>query len=475
MPFCILGVFVFSRMLFWSAGARFDAFPLLHFWQYLDLPVLRHDLLRGLWYLHSQSPAFNLFLGLGLKVLPDPPEVAFATVFRVLGYLSLLCMYGLLRLGGMGRWFALPAVCLFAVSPGALLYENWLFYTLPVALLLLLAALGLARYEQTGRPRYAGLHLAAMTALCLTRASFHPLVLGVCVALLRIARPERPPVVLRGSLAALAVVLAWSLKNAVLFGVFGASSWTGMNLWRVAGAEVPDAVLHALVAEGALPAIVLQKPFDHVSKYPEEYARVPARYAEIPSLANAQKQGTWVKNLNHYGYIRISRAYGAASSYVIRNRFGDYARSVGAAWEIYARPSWDFEFVRRNVAAARPLIAVYSLGLLGPPAPRGAIAPEGRMRCRRALRVLLAMAAACAIVGAGVLCLRGGARRRAALGTTLAFMVFTVLYVAVVGNAFERGENNRFRVETDPLLYLSVLLVLRHGAAALRAAMGVRQ
>jgi hypothetical protein len=60
-------------------------------------------------------------------------------------------------------------------------------------------------------------------------------------------------------------------------------------------------------------------------------------------------------------------------------------------------------------------------------------------------------------------------RTREAAGLSSVFMALTVLYVAVLGNALEYGENNRFRVATDPLIYLLVVVACRDmGARAMR-------
>src|SRR5262245_34524103 len=45
-------------------GVRFDLAPLGGSWQFLDVELLRHDLLRSLFCLHSQPPGFNFFLGI---------------------------------------------------------------------------------------------------------------------------------------------------------------------------------------------------------------------------------------------------------------------------------------------------------------------------------------------------------------------------------------------------------------------------
>ena len=53
------------------------------------------------------------------------------------------------------------------------------------------------------------------------------------------------------------------------------------------------------------------------------------------------------------------------------------------------------------------------------------------------------------------------ARKGDTSGLAVIFMTFTVIYVAVLGNALDCGENNRFRVETDPLIFLLGIIVAR--------------
>ncbi len=60
-------VFVGFRLWFAHAGGSYIASPLDSAKQFLDPALLQHDLLSSLWYLHSQPPLFNLFLGLVLK------------------------------------------------------------------------------------------------------------------------------------------------------------------------------------------------------------------------------------------------------------------------------------------------------------------------------------------------------------------------------------------------------------------------
>ncbi len=52
----LVGLFVASRLIAWTAGVRFDDSTLTWYWQFLDVELLRQDLARSLWYLHAQPP-----------------------------------------------------------------------------------------------------------------------------------------------------------------------------------------------------------------------------------------------------------------------------------------------------------------------------------------------------------------------------------------------------------------------------------
>lgn len=88
-------VFVAFRLWFAHAGGSYIASPLDSAKQFLDPTLLQHDLLSSLWYLHSQPPLFNLFLGLVLKAASDP-AVFYELCFRISGLLIPLCMYATL-------------------------------------------------------------------------------------------------------------------------------------------------------------------------------------------------------------------------------------------------------------------------------------------------------------------------------------------------------------------------------------------
>jgi hypothetical protein len=70
-----------------------------------------------------------------------------------------------------------------------------------------------------------------------------------------------------------------------------------------------------------------------------------------------------------------------------------------------------------------------------------------------------------AVIVYGFVMLRQAFRRRAtgsAYALTLLFIWLNVVYVTIVGNAFELGENNRFRFIVDPLSLVLLGLALKH-------------
>jgi hypothetical protein len=51
----------------------------------------------------------------------------------------------------------------------------------------------------------------------------------------------------------------------------------------------------------------------------------------------------------------------------------------------------------------------------------------------------------------------------APLALTVVFLWINIVYVTLVGNSFEVGENNRFRVMIDPFMTVMVALFLNEG------------
>jgi hypothetical protein len=322
------------------------------------------------------------------------------------------------------------------------LYENWLFYTWPTAVLLAGAAHRLLLFETRRRSRDALLYMAAVGAVCLTRSMFHLVYLiAACIPVLVIAPPLRRR---SGTAAAVIILLVGGifLKNMLLFGFFGSSSWMGMNLWKIA----PTGGKSEQLAGSAVACI---EPFSPITDYPEALRQVPGAFADIPALAAGSRQNGR-PNLNHIGYIAVSEAYRQDAAALIKGDLPGYAFMVAKAWGLYLTPTNNYPLLSpQNKEALKRLF------LLTTPADPRLLVPLG---------LLLS------ILGlSGRFFPRTGTHECIEVPVFHLFCVGTVLYTALLGNALEHGENMRFRVQTDPLLYLAALFGLRQLLRSLSA------
>ena len=97
----------------------------------------------------------------------------FHVFFVTMGAALTVTMFLLMRELGVSVGLAFVTTALFVVLPVTVLYENFLLYTYPVALLLLVSGLFLVRYLRTRRPLYGFVFFGALAALVLIRGTFH--------------------------------------------------------------------------------------------------------------------------------------------------------------------------------------------------------------------------------------------------------------------------------------------------------------
>lgn len=431
-------------------GLHFDPSALVWCVQFLDPALLRDDLARSLWWLHAQPPLFNLFLGLGMKAFSETGP-GFGLVFRAASLSLVLALHALLRRLGVRRGPALATSLVFLASPALLYCECWLYYTLFEALFLVLACLGFARLLERPTPgRLAGF-LAWPTLLCLLRSTFQPAWLLAVAAVPMLALPE-----LRRRGAAWAVVaalllspFAWCAKNASVFGFFGTSSWAGLHLLRVAGADVTVERKRALVDEGAVSPLVLVRPFGELPEYPREWTEVPKR--GHPAVDSPTKI-FGMNNYDHAAYVGIARRLQRDSLVLARRHPGALLSAWRRGWTLFFQPTETYPlFAAWKVSAIESWRRFFDTVVLW-------TLPEGLGGT--SLLFLLAFFVAlpwCAV----------GSMRRIASGAgtpgdaTILFAAANLLYVAIVSNAADLGENQRFKFTVEPLLWAFLALRLQ--------------
>ena len=466
----MLILYVASRLYFSNLHSSVDS--LYSHWQMLDIAWLQNDLWGSLYYLHSQPPFYNFLIGVIAKLFPESYPQVLSALYLLMSLAIYLMMFRILLFFRLPAWLAFVAATLYIVTPEALLYERWIFYTWFNAFLLVLAVFLLVNYLDEGRAVYLLLFFLALTILMLTRSLFHLVYLPGVVAILLWMNREAWKSVLVFSLLPLVLVGSVYLKNYLTFGFFGGSSWLGMNISRVATHSTLDHSLGELMhmpysrkekemkmhleklrEKGKIHSSILVGGFKPLNRYPETYRKeIPERFKGIPALTKEFKSSGH-SNMNHYDYLAISADMKKDSFYLIRENPAGYLRTIAFSIMNYIRPSWDYLFVEKNGDKIRPYIQLFELNNLG-----GAL--KGKYGLVSVLLMPLMMLLALLYAAA----LFYGRHRK--MATAAFFMLYTIFFVFGVTVMVEIGELNRMRVMTDPLLFIL-------GVAALTA--GVRR
>ncbi len=456
----VIIAFALARIVCFILGVRFDVRSLDYYWQFIDPELLRTNLLESLYYLHSQPPLFNLFLGVVLKLFPGHEAIVFHIIFLASGLTLSISLYLLMSSLGLSSRLSSALTIIFVVSPSCVLYENFLFYTYPIATVLCLSALMLHRCLKSGRFYHLVVFFALLASLVLTRSLFH-VAWFVVLALLLIWYQRRnwKRIALAASVPFLLCFLMYA-KNAYEFGSFSGSTWFGMNFARLTTWRLPLDERYSLIAQGKISTLSLVKPFRTLETYQRHFHVALAEPTGIPVLDQIQKS-SGAPNLNNLTYISISKRYWTDALYVLSHYPGTYIGSLFESLLIYFIPTSSYSFLKDNRQEIGIFDKAYNLLFCGQLQYEKEITDDRRflnMGLFTALGYLI-------VIIYGFLLLKQAFRRRPIsfpYALTLLFIWSNLVYVTVVGNAFELGENNRFRFMVDPLFLALLGLALKH-------------
>jgi len=452
----VVAGFVLSRAWWQWEGVRLDMSPLGTYWQYLDPEILRGDFWRSLFYLHSQPPLFNAFLGAVVTVFPGQAEPVFRLAYWGCGLMLAVTLYLLLgRLGVPAAWAAAATLGL-GLSPACIAFENFLFYSYPVAVMLLLSAFFLQRFWETGRRRDGAIFFALVAALALTRTIFHLAWVGVVVlGLLGASRHYRRGLgwgILTTAAAPVLLVAALYLKNELVFGEFTSSTWLGMNLATMTVQLLPPEEKQQLLAQGKISDVSLVVPFEPLDRYP---ARFRTRPTGIAVLDEVNKPGG-DPNFNNLAYVGIARAYQRDALASIREDPGEYLEAVLVTGWGYLRPnSESLGLNKRNQEILQPMETVYRglfLALPGSASTDDFWELVWSRMMQRGLALEFGLPLVLLYGGWCVLRLFRRAEGDGAAAITLAYLGFTCLYFTLITVTLNGREANRVRFEITPCL-----------------------
>ncbi len=450
--FAIVFVFILARLIFLINGGAFVAKPLAFAMQYLDPLLLKHDLAQSIFYLHSQPPIFNCFLGIVLK-LSSNPSLSYELLFHTAGVLICLSFYGILSYLGINRLISFLITIAFMLNPTLILYEHLLYYSYFEVLFIALSLFFLIRWCRAAKIADVFLFWASLLCLCGIRSVFHPLfilvtALGLSAYLWFWIKDKKvAKTFFLASLLALAPLAALCLKNTLVFGFWGTSSWDGMNLWTKVngfGAEQLEE-LHEKGIISSLAVTAELRTFQQpIGTYYDEFAlkNIPCHH---PADCN-QFKSTGYPNFNHSGFIELSKQLRKDALALISH---DPAQFIFYTLGSYSLTLWHSSdsvhaLLDNNMEVVKKLEKLYRFlyfGFLGVESKL-----DKRMWERTIIITILFMTI---YISTLIHALRRG---EYGLGGSEVFCLFCLIihvYTLAVSSLIEFGENNRFRFPVD--------------------------
>ncbi len=442
----ILLLFVISRIIIRVIGIEMDYQALYRNWQYLSVDTLQHDLLKGVWYDHTQPPLFNLFLGAILKISGSFAPLVFSLLFKVITLLNTFLLLRLLKENANHKTIPLLFSLIYLLSPATMLFENELFYTSFITLLLLLSCNYLVTYQVTGKPGKLLCFFLPLALICLTRSMYHLawLIIPWLFLLVSSRKQKYARKTLLTGLFFIAVVCGWYIKNHMIFGSFTSSTWAGMNIARNV---FHDAVI---TDSGQIASI---EPFSKISVYTNFLPPDPAaafKGLNDRDLIQEMKNDSFI-NEKHAGYIEISRQYMQASKQYVRDHPGAYLKNVVQSAVIFFAPATRYPVNEAQARKIKYYDLLYSFNL--------SQLAKGKLERRIAL-TLSALPKFICYSFVFLIVINSWVRKRQ-IALLHLFIIYVIGYIFTISSLFEHYENMRFRYEAEPLF-----LVLAAGVLA---------
>jgi hypothetical protein len=356
---------------------------------------------------------------------------------------------------GINRLFALLLTIVFMLNPTLILYEHLLYYSYFEVLFVSLALFFLIRWCRDKLFLDVFLFWTSLLCLSMIRSAFHPIfILATSISLtayLWIWVNERhyARILFLSSLLALTPLSVLCLKNALVFGFVGTSSWEGMNLWTKVNGFIPEQ-LKEFHAEGIISSLAVKaelKAFQPITHYfsESELKNIPCHHPADCS----QFKSTGYPNFNHIGYVYLSKQLLKDSLALIAYDPSQFAFYTLGSYSLTLWHSSDsvHALFEKNMEVVKKLEKLYRFlyfGFLGVESKL-----DERMWGRTIIITILFMIV---YISTLINLFRKDDRDRTGIELFCLFCLTIHAYTLIVSSVIEFGENNRFRFPVDTAL-----------------------
>jgi len=462
LPLAILGVvFVLSRILYSQAGIQFDVDTIFTFGHYIDPLLLKTDLLRSVFFLHSQPPLLNLVTGLGLQLFPTSYASIFNILFSLTGLAFTLSIYFLGKRLGFSKYVSLTLAAWFSVSPATVVYENWYFYSHPLSAALALSGVLLVRYIERKRWIDGILFSFLLAGMALTWSLFHIAWLAGCFMIAWLAlKGERMKAA--WLLPAFLLVTAWYLKNAFLYDTFSTSTWGGLNLFKIVTYDIPGKVRKQWIKTGKISELAAIPPFRSPEVYLEYFPETPITGI---SLLDDLYTSTNYRNQHHRVYVQAGEWYWNDSLRMIVLAPGDYIISLGRSTYIFFHSASDYKQIAGLRQPVDGLDTIWNRLFYGQWQKDESLSERAERFSFSHFAWVLAAEYILIVFGGFTWLWKERSRQSQTRHVLFIFLFWNFLFVSATSIMMEIGENNRFRFTVDALAILLLGFIVHNRKA----------
>jgi hypothetical protein len=469
----ILG-FVITRALALLAGLRYITGETVWLWQLLDLEILRHHLVRGLFHLHSQPPLFNALIGLAEKFGGSSFGEVILAFQLLLGMCAVISVYLTLIHLDVAPTFSLLLSSLLLFNPAQILFEFDPLYTEIVYALHCFIALAVACYVKS-RSSFA-LYWFVGLSVCLTllRSSYQWIWIVAMLGLLWWQLPESRKQIWKVGAIGVVMTLLWPAKNYVLVHHFASTTWGPFSMSKHWSTERDRPPMREWIREGLLPTFEAptDESEDGLQRRLKEQWLAPSTGA--PELDDITKSIGGAPNWNSLSMLRMRDAQAKDIAFLLRRDPKTYAYSVIRGVRRYFEPSssyltlfqlaqWNESIAQyQQMAPVDRIVRRVCCNVFGFPSTinhgsHPSLKAAIQRICMGAVLVY-GLVVGCLLSFGICRTLWNGDRDRKVV-TML--MSVTIVYVFLVVALLEVGENMQFRFETHALVMMVAAVFLQ--------------
>ena len=208
-------------------------------WQTADIKGLKQDPISALLHLHSQPPLFNFFFWF-FTVLPGQAYDHFVVFNCLCQALVALIVFEITSSNLKSKFGGLLISALYLLSPPVLLNSAYAFYPPLTSMGFAIMVFGFFKVNE--KPKFSAVLIGvSICYLYMIRSSFSlPAGLILLIVFAYISKKHLSKPFLISTLAiSTSVLLSLPIKNYVMYGFFGSSSWTPLNFIMTFSIKTP--------------------------------------------------------------------------------------------------------------------------------------------------------------------------------------------------------------------------------------------